>query len=413
MAEQSFDVVVFGATSFVGQIICRYLTETYGVNGQVKWATAGRSAEKLQNVRTELGEAAKDLPLLTADANKPEDLNELCRQTKVVLSTVGPYAFYGEPMIRACVENGTDYVDLTGEVQWIRTMLQKYENQARESGARIVHCCGFDSIPSDLGVHFLQQQARTKFGAPFNRVKMRVKSMKGTFSGGTVASMLNVAQQAAKDKELRKLLADPYALCFTDSVSRIQQPNVSSAEYDPDFDAWLAPFIMGTINTRVVHRSNCITEGGYGPDFQYDEAVLTGKGMKGRMGAYSMAAGLGGFMFSAALKPTRWIMERFFLPAPGEGPSREAQEKGFFDIRFHGKTANGDEIRAKVTGDKDPGYGSTAKMISEAALCLAEDIPRDEKPAGFWTPATIFGDKLIRRLQSKAGLTFEVLESRS
>ncbi len=408
MAEQPFELVVFGATSFVGQIICRYLTETHGVNGEVKWAAAGRSREKLEQVRTGLGDKARDLPLLTADANKPEELNELCRQTRVVLSTVGPYAFYGEPMVSACVENGTDYVDLTGEVQWIRAMLQKYETQARESGARIVHCCGFDSIPSDLGVHFLQQQAQTNFGAPCNRVKMRVKSMKGTFSGGTVASMLNVAQQAAKDKELRKVLADPYALCITDSVSRVRQPHVASAEYDPDFDLWLAPFVMGSINTRVVHRSNCITGGAYGPDFQYDEAVITGQGMKGRMGAYSMAAGLGGFMVSAAIKPTRWIMEKFFLPAPGEGPSPEAQDKGFFDIRFHGRTANGDEIRTKVTGDKDPGYGSTSKMISEAALCLAEETPREDKPGGFWTPATIFGDKLIRRLEARAGLTFEV-----
>jgi short subunit dehydrogenase-like uncharacterized protein len=408
MAEQPFELIVFGATSFVGQIICRYLSETYGVNGDVKWAAAGRSADKLEQLRQDLGDNGKDLPLVIADASKPDELSELCRQTRVVLSTVGPYAFYGEPMVRACVDNGTDYVDLTGEVQWIRAMLEKYQSQARQSGARIVHSCGFDSIPSDLGVHFLQEQAQNRFGASCKRVKMRVNAMKGTFSGGTVASMLNVAQQAAKDKELRKLLADPYALCINDGVTRVNQPNVTSAEYDEHFDVWLAPFVMGSINTRVVHLSNCITRGAYGEDFRYDEATITGKGLKGRLAAYSMAAGLGSFMAGAALKPTRWMMEKFFLPAPGEGPSRDAQEKGFFDIRFYGQTAAGDEIRTKVTGDKDPGYGSTSKMISEAALCLARETPRDEHPAGFWTPATVFGDRLIRRLESKAGLTFEV-----
>lgn len=409
MAEQPFQVVVFGATSFVGQIVCRYMVETYGVNGEVKWAAAGRSADKLETVKSDLGERAANLPLIVADANQPEQLDALCRQTQVVLTTVGPYDFYGEPMVKACVENGTDYVDLTGEVQWIQRMLHKYEARAKETGARIVHCCGFDSIPSDLGVHFLQQNAREKFGAPCVRVKGRVKAAKGSLSGGTIASMLNVAQKAAGDRELRKTLADPYALCPDNAVNAARQPDVKSATHDPDFGVWLAPFIMATINTRVVHRSNALLEGAYGSDFQYNEAMIVGRGAKGWMSAQGITAAMGAFMVAAVIKPTRWAMEKLFLPEPGEGPSREAQEKGFFDIRFHGRTKNGEEIRTKVTGDKDPGYGSTAKMISEAALCLAQDTPREEKPGGFWTPATAFGDRLIRRLQSKAGLTFEVL----
>lgn len=409
MADKPFDLVVFGATSFVGQITCRYLVDTYGVDGDVKWAAAGRSENKLETVKSDLGARAEKLPLIVADANDPEQLNQLCRQTKVVLTTVGPYDLYGEPMVKACVENGTDYVDLTGEVNWIREMLLKYQSQAQQTGARIVHCCGFDSIPSDMGVYFLQEKAQQQFGKPAQRVKMRVSKMKGTFSGGTVASMLNIAEKAGKDKELRKLLANPYALCITNSVSNIKQPDVKSASHDEDFDAWVAPFVMAVINTRVVQRSNCILKGQYGNDFQYDEAMITGKGAKGWMGAQSVTAGLGGFMVAAAIKPTRKLMQKLFLPAPGEGPSPEAQENGFYDIRFHGRTADGEEIRTRVTGDKDPGYGSTSRMIAESALCLARDIPQQEKPGGFWTPATIFGDKLIQRLEDKAGLTFQVL----
>jgi short subunit dehydrogenase-like uncharacterized protein len=409
MAEKPFQIVVFGATSFVGQIICQYLTETYGVDGDVKWAAAGRSRDKLETVKSDLGADAAALPLIVADANNPQQLDDLCAQAQVVLSTVGPYALYGEPMVKACVESGTDYVDLTGEVQWIRQMLVKYEAEAKKSGARIVHCCGFDSIPSDLGVHFLQKQAQQRFGAPCSRVKMRVKAANGTFSGGTVASLLNVAQEAAKDKELRKLLGNPYALCVDNAVSSERQPDVKSATHDPDFGAWLAPFVMAAINTRVVHRSNALQGGAWGKNFQYDEAMITGKGAKGWMAAQTITGAMGGFMVAAVIKPTRWAMEKLFLPAPGEGPSPEAQENGFYDIRFHGKTDNGDEIRTRVTGDRDPGYGSTSKMIAESALCLANDIPAAEAGGGFWTPTTIFGDKLIARLERKAGLTFEVL----
>lgn len=409
MAEKSFDIVVFGATSFVGQIICQYLTDTYGVNGEVKWAAAGRSLNKLEEVKASLGNIAKDLTLLKADADNPAELTALCEQAGVILSTVGPYALYGEPMVKACVESGTDYVDLTGETQWIRAMLLKYEKQAQISGARIVNCCGFDSIPSDLGVHFLQKQAQEKFGAPCTRVKMRVKAARGGASGGTIASMLNIVQEAAKDSELRKQLGNPYALCIDNAVGSARQPDVKSATKDDDFNAWLAPFVMAAINTRVVHRSNALLGGGYGNDFAYDEAMLTGAGTKGWLAAQGITGAMGGFVVAAAIKPTRWLMEKFVLPAPGEGPTPEEQLNGFYDIRFHGKTAAGEEIRTKVTGDRDPGYGSTAKMITESALCLNSDIPRDQIGGGFWTPATALGDQLIDRLEAKAGVHFSVI----
>jgi short subunit dehydrogenase-like uncharacterized protein len=334
----------------------------------------------------------------------------MCRQARVVVSTVGPYALYGEPLVSACTNTGTDYCDLTGEVQWIARMIDRYEEAARESGARIVHCCGFDSIPSDLGVYFLQREALRRLGQRCTRVKMRVRAMRGGFSGGTAASLMNALKEAASDPALRKQLANPYSLCPKGQRRGPRQPNVKGPEFDQAFGAWVAPFVMSAINTRIVHRSNALRDGAYGEDFVYDEAVLAGKGTKGRLNATGMAMGLGAFMVAGVLPPTRWLLERFALPAPGEGPSPEAQEKGFFDLRFHGSTADGRSLRTRVTGDRDPGYGSTAKMLAQAAACLAKDVGKGDKPGGFWTPATIFGDRLIERLEADAGLAFEVLE---
>ena len=336
-------------------------------------------------------------------------MRNLCASTRVIVSTVGPYALYGEPLVRACAESGTDYCDLSGEVQWIRRMVQRYEATARESGARLVHCCGFDSIPSDMGVHFLQRQAMKQLGAPCPRVKMRVKAMRGEFSGGTVASLMNVVKEAAADPALRKELADPYSLCPAESAPKVRQPEVRSAQFDADFGAWVAPFVMSGINTRIVHRTNALSKQAYGADFTYDEAVLMGRGLKGRFAATAMTAGLSGFMLAAAIRPTRAALERFVLPKPGEGPSPEAQRTGFFDLRFLGTTADGRQIRIKVTGDRDPGYGSTGKMLGQAAACLALDIDKAATPGGFWTPATIFGDRLIQRLTARSGVTFDLV----
>ncbi len=411
MSTPSHDLIVFGATSFVGQILTRYLAEHYGTQGALKWAIAGRSEAKLAALRNSLGLAAGRLPLLVADAADEAALRHLCKGARVVVSTVGPYALHGEPLVKVCAETGTDYCDLTGEVQWIRRMIEAYEPAARKSGARIVHCCGFDSIPSDLGVHFLQQQARKRFGAPCTTVKMRVKAMRGGFSGGTAASLVNVVKEATANPALRKELANPYSICPEGYAPAVRQPNVKSAQYDADFDAWVAPFVMSAINTRIVQRSNALSKQAYGEDFRYDEAVLMGRGLQGRAAATGMTVGLGGFMFAAALPPARWALERFVLPAPGEGPSAEQQRNGFFDLRFQGTTADGQTLRVKVTGDRDPGYGSTAKMLGQAGACLAHDFAASGRKGGVWTPATMFGDKLIERLIAHAGLTFEVIEA--
>lgn len=402
------EIVVFGATSFVGQILCRNLAERFGA-GELDWAVAGRSPEKLNNLRATLADDHQDVPLIVADAADEAALRELASRARVVISTVGPYAVHGEPLVKVCAESGTDYCDLTGEVQWIHRMIERYEKTAADSGARIVHCCGFDSIPSDLGVHFLQQKALERFGSPCARVKMRVRVLRGGLSGGTVASMMNVAREVARDPALRREIANPYSLCPPDHGKNTRQPNVGFAEYDEDFGAWVAPFVMAGINTRVVHRSNTLATCAYGKNFRYDEAVLTGRGIGGCVTAASVATALGTFMLGAGIAPTRWVLEQF-MPAPGEGPSHDAQEKGSFDLRFVGKTADGEELRVRVTGDRDPGYGSTAKMLSQAGLCLARDIAKEDAPGGFWTPATIFGDRLIERLRRDAGLTFEVLD---
>lgn len=404
------DLVVFGATSFVGQILTRYLLGTYGVGGQVRWAIAGRSESKLNALKADLGQRAGDLPVILADASDDSALQSMCEQARVIISTVGPYALYGEPLVRACVHTGTDYCDLTGEVQWIRKMVERYEAGAKASGARIVHCCGFDSIPSDMGVWFLQNQAEQTFGKPCRDVRMRVKTAKGEFSGGTVASMINVAKEAAADPKLRKELANPFSICPPEHRSETRQPSLKGAEYDKTFNAWLAPFVMGAINTRVVHRSNALQNARYGKEFTYDEAMMTGRGTKGRLAAYAITGGLAAFFTASAIKPSRWLVEKF-VPKPGEGPSPEAQKAGFYDLRFVGRTEDGKTLITRVTGDQDPGYGSTGKMLGEAGMCLAFDIPAD-KPGGFWTPASLLDGKLLDRLTSKAGLTFEVLETR-
>jgi short subunit dehydrogenase-like uncharacterized protein len=407
MTQRGSDLVVFGATSFVGQLLCRYLTRTFGVNGPLTWAAAGRSQTKLETVRAALGPAAKDLPLILADAGDEAALAEMCRGTRAVVSTVGPYALYGEPLVRICAEGGTDYCDLTGEVPWIDRMIERYENAAKASGARIVHCCGFDSLPSDLGVYFMQNEARARFGEPLARIKMRVRAMRGGASGGTIASMMNIAEEMAANPSLRRRMANPYSLVPKADAPNVRQPSLSAVAYDPDFRRWQAPFVMAGINTRVVHRSNALSGFAYGRDFLYDEAMLMGDGMRGRMRAYGLAGGLGAFVGGAAFRPTRWLLQRF-VPAPGEGPSPEQQQKGFFDFRFVGRTADGRMLRGKVAGQGDPGYGSTSKMLGQAAACLVLDTAKEEKSGGFWTPATIFGDRLIERLRAHADVTFEI-----
>lgn len=402
MTAKPYDIAVFGATSFVGQILCRVLAQQLGFNGALRWSIAGRSREKLRALRESLAAGEALLPEQIADARDEASLAAICAKSRVVVSTVGPYALYGEPLVRACAAAGVDYCDLSGEPLWIRRMIDLYESQARASGARMVPSCGFDSIPSDMGVYFVQQEARRRFGQPCSHVKMRVKAMRGGASGGSVASMLNAVKELAGNGALRKALANPYALCPPGGAAKTRQASNSRPCYDPDFETWLAPFVMAPVNTKIVHRSNALSRDSYGAGFRYDEAMLA----KSRAKAYAIAAALGGFATASAIPPMRWALRRFVLPAPGEGPAPEDRKKGFFDLRFLGKTPDGRLIRAKVTGDGDPGYNSTSKMLAQAAIGLAR-LDRADAPGGFFTPATLFGDSLIKALQANAGVAFE------
>lgn len=406
MNEAVYDIVVFGATGFVGQILTRYLIEQYGVDRDLRWAIAGRSEAKLTALKQRHHVAT--LPHHVVDASDGVALKALCEATRVVVSSVGPYALYGEPLVQACVATGTDYCDLTGEIQWAHQMIERYQDHAQGSGARLVNCCGFDSIPSDLGVYFLQAQAFDQFGRYCNQIRMRTHTLHGTASGGTYASMINLVTQARADAQLRAALQDPYWLCPTNHQYQTDQQDLHSATYDAQFDEWIAPFIMAIVNSRVVFRSNALARYPYGTDFQYSEAMLMGKGLRGRVRAVSMSTFLQAFVLAAAWQPSRWGLGKV-LPKPGEGPSEAAQLRGHYDLRFMGATANGAQLTVKVCGDRDPGYGSTAKMLGEAAVCLATQIDKTAKPGGFWTPATIFGDFLIQRLCARAGLSFELI----
>jgi short subunit dehydrogenase-like uncharacterized protein len=351
---------------------------------------AGRSLEKLKSVRDAIG-AAADTPLIVADASDPASLKAMVDQTKSVLTTVGPYQLYGNDLLAACVVSGTDYVDLCGEPIWMRQMIDKHEAAAKASGARIVFSCGFDSVPFELGAFFVQEEAKRVFGAPASRVKGRVRDMRGTLSGGTAASGRATFEAVAKDLSLVAILNDPFAL--TPAFSGPKQPKGNKPVYEEDLQSWTAPFMMALINTRNVHRSNLLMGFPYGKDFVYDEMVLTGAGEKGEANARKVMAANNEKTGPNARKP-------------GEGPSMEEQENGLYDLLYIAVAPDGRQVRASVKGDRDPGYGSTSKMISECAICLLRDTP--DVPAGFWTPGAAMQHKLIKRLVDHAGLTFAV-----
>ncbi len=405
METRDYDVIVYGATGFTGRLVAEHMLATYDTGGDVRWALAGRSKTKLEGVRTDIG-ASADLPLIVADASDPASLAAMARSARVIITTVGPYQLYGEPLVAACVEAGTDYVDLCGEPAWMAEMIGKYDAKAKASGARIVFSCGFDSIPFDLGVTFLQDQARERLGAPLQRVRGRVRKMKGGFSGGTIASLMATLESSKRTPSILKTLADPFAL--TPGFKGPAQPSGNIVEHDTVAEQWAAPFIMATINTKNVHRTNHLLERAWGADFVYDEMMLTGGGATGQKRAKATARQGAIQDRLLGFAPTRALLRKFALPKPGEGPSKEERETGFYDVLFTGETKDGRAMRGSVKGDKDPGYASTSKMISESALCLARDVGRDQTSGGVWTPGAALGSKLITRLEANAGLRFSL-----
>ncbi|MEY9185300.1 short subunit dehydrogenase-like uncharacterized protein [Bradyrhizobium sp. USDA 326] len=390
MSSAKFDIVVYGATGFTGQLVAEYLATRYKDDKALKWAMAGRSLDKLRSVRDAIG-APADTPLIVADASDAASLKTMVAQTRSVITTVGPYQFYGEDLLAACVAAGVDYFDLCGEPVWMRQMIDKYEAAAKTSGARIVFSCGYDSVPFELGTLFVQEEAGRVFGAPAARVKGRVRDMRGTLSGGTAASAKATFDAVAKDLSLVAILNDHFAL--TPGFTGPKQPKGNRAVYEEDLQSWAAPFMMALINTRNVHRSNMLMGFPYGREFVYDEMVLTGPGEKGEANAKRVMAAN-----AEKTGPN--------APKPGEGPSKEERENGLFDLLYVAIAPDGRMVRAGVTGDRDPGYGSTSKMISECAICLLRDAA--DVPGGFWTPGAAMQDKLIKRLQDNAGLTFKV-----
>jgi len=389
-SSNAFDTVVYGATGFTGQLVAEYLASHYRNDGQLKWAMAGRNLDKLASVRDAIG-APADIPLIAADASDPASLQAMIDRTKCVLTTVGPYQFYGSELVAACAATGTDYVDLCGEPIWMRQMIDAHQATAQRSGARIVFSCGFDSLPFELGVFFCQENAKKAFGAPVARVKGRVRDMRGKFSGGTYASIKATFVAATKDLSLVAMLKNPFVL--TPGFEGPKQPPGNKPGLDQDLDSWTAPFVMSTINTRNIHRSNMLMGFPYGRDFVYDEMVLTGVGEKGEANAKLVMAANNKMSGSGA-------------PKPGEGPSKEERETGSYDLLFVALAPDGRQARVVVRGDRDPGYGSTSRMISECAICLLRDTP--ELVGGIWTPGAAMGDRLIKRLVDHAGISFQV-----
>jgi short subunit dehydrogenase-like uncharacterized protein len=388
-ATAEYDLVVYGATGFTGKLVTEHLAARYGTGESLRWALAGRSRDKLTGVRQSVG-LPEDFPLIIADANDPSSLQRLAEQTRVCVSTVGPYQIYGSAMVAACAAAGTDYVDLCGEPAWMRAMIDAHEKTARSSGARIVFSCGFDSIPFELGVLTLQHAAEASEGALLKRVEARVMKLRGGYSGGTLAS-LRANLVAAADPAVRALLTDPFSL--TPGFRGPDQPDGTAPRFDPTLDVWLAPFLMAMINTRNVHRSNFLQGHRYGADFIYEEMMVTGRGPQGEATAKAIAAANAG-------------LAKMEGPKPGEGPSLEERESGFYEISFSGATPSGVTIRTLVTGDRDPGYGSTSRMVAETAICLLRGA--NDTAGGIWTPGAALGESLTEHLGNHAGLTFTV-----
>jgi short subunit dehydrogenase-like uncharacterized protein len=409
MSEPRFDLVLFGATGFVGRILCRYFLEAGITDPGIAWAIAARSQQRLDALKADLGPAAASLETLVANADDESALRSLCEKTRLVVSTVGPYDLYGDTLVKVCAETGTDYCDITGEVRWMRRMIDAHEPSARRTGARIVHACGFDCVPSDLGVSFLQQQALRIHGEHCPVVRMRLLAASGAFSGGTLATMLNEARAVAANRRLLLVLGNPYCLCPHGYENATGQHRVAGVEYDDTLGKWIAPNIMASVDEPVVFRSHALLDHPYGEDFQYNEGMAMGRGASGRIKAGALTGAGKLFLAAATQAPLRAFLRRFILPAPGEGPDEDSQRRGFYVIRFYGHTAGGQRVAVQVTGDRDPGYGSTARILGECALSLATDIAKADKPGGFWTPATVYDDRLIKRLGKRAGVTFEVL----
>jgi len=409
--DRRFDVVLWGATGFTGRLVAEYLVTHHGAGAALRWAIGGRSKEKLERVRDGLqaiDESAAELPIVTGDSADRESLDAIVRTTRAVCSTVGPFAIHGKHLVSACVDAGTDYCDSTGEPQFVRAMIDAHHDRARATGARIVHCCGFDSIPSDLGTLMLQQHARDEHGCRCYEVRHTVSLHGGGLSGGTVASMMQLMDEASRDADVRRLLEDPYSLDPRHEGTDPEPHEQRGVHWDADTKRWTAPFVMAAINARVVRRSNAVLDYAWGRDFRYREAMSFAAGPRGWMQAAGVATGVAAALGAMTDPAIRSMAASRFLPSPGEGPTKEARARSSFLSRFVGVLeGSGAKIHGTARGG-DPGYDETAKMLAESVLCLARDRDTTRAEGGVLTPASCLGMTLVGRLR-KAGLSFEMV----
>ena len=386
--QKKYDFVIYGASGFTGKLVVEYSLEKYLNHENIIWAIAGRNLEKLENLKNKLN-IPDHIDIIHVDSDEQESIDNLVTNTKCVLTTVGPYQLYGEKIIRTCVSSGTDYVDLCGEPGWMHKIIDECSDEAKKTGARIIFSCGFDSIPFDLGVLFVQNETKSNINKYAPCVRGRVRAMNGEFSGGTAASMKATMSSLRSNPELLNVLINPHALC--EGHQGAQQDDDTKPKFDEELDVWVAPFFMAPINTKNIHRSNKLLNHIYGEDFRYNEMWIMGPGEEGKKAAetIAMANPIGGED----------------APKPGEGPSREKRENGNYDILFCADV-DGKVFKASVSGDMDPGYGSTSKMITESAICLVRECQHLD--GGIYTPAASMGEKLIKRLEDNAGLSFKI-----
>ncbi len=401
--SKEFDIIIWGATGFTGRLVAEYIFKNYS-SEKLNWAIAGRDKKKLINVRDKI--ADENIPIIIADSFDEMSLTKMTQKTKVICSTVGPYSKYGSLLVKSCIKTNTHYCDLAGEAQWIRKIVDTYHQEAKNKKIRIVNSCGFDSIPSDIGVYFIYKNL-PDVNIKLDKISMRVSGFKGSLSGGTYASMNNIITEASKDRLIGKILTNPYGLNPEGQRSGPDKRDLNKVKYDEDSKSWIAPFMMAGINTKIVRRSNALSNYSYGKNFTYDESIMTGDGFRGRIKAIISVLPL---IFLSA-KPGSLLKRifNFFTPKPGQGPNENERENGYYSMRFYIRYNDKSRALVRVTGDRDPGYGSTSKMLAESAICLSKDSLKDTY--GVITPSIAMGDQILDRLQAKAGLTFKFIES--
>ena len=408
MKNITYQLVVMGATGFTGRLVVEYLIKNYGIkNNKFTWAIAGRNKKKLENLRLSFKDLHPDynqLHILVVDSTDSLSLDAMTSISGLILSTVGPYIKYGIPLVESCVKNSTHYCDLTGETPFIRESIDLFNQKAKENNCRIIHSCGFDSIPSDIGVLLLQMHSVEKFKSPCDEITLYVKSMHGGFSGGTIDSMINISRYMNQDSKYQSILKSPFALNPKEYLKNdTYQPNLKSVKWSNNIQRWICPFIMAGINTKIVRRSNAIMNNKYGYDFRYSE-VYTHKKVSN---ALIMFTGLILIQIFIKFRPLLWILRKFGLPKPGEGPSKKQREDGSFQLNLLGSIKKTKKISLNIIGDSDPGYSATAKMITEAALSILLDEEKIPKAYGVLTPAAGIGCNIVNRLEDK-GICFNL-----